>query len=88
MARGIENGFIEDMRRAGVIPLPYPWQNALTRSLRTAGSETGDSEVLSLWAGQGSALASERSVQGLIDSLEVSLRDVLRSLSTRQVPAN
>lgn len=87
MAKGIENGFIKDMRRAGVNPLPYPWQNALTRSLRKAASEAGDSEALSLWAGQGSALASEKSVEGLVDSLEVSLRDVLRSLSTRQVPA-
>lgn len=72
-ARGIENRFVEEMNRAGIVPLAYPWQNALTRPLRKAGIAADDSEVLSLWAGQGSPLAAERSVQELVDSLEAGL---------------
>ena len=67
------------MDRAGVKPLPYPWQNAMTRPLRKAGSASGDAEVLSLWAGQGAAMAVEQSVQELVQTLEAGLR---RSLAT------
>jgi nitronate monooxygenase len=80
VARGIKNRFIEDMNGAEIAPLPYPWQNALTRGLRKAGAAAGDSEVLSLWAGQGSALASEQSVQELVDFLDSSLRDAVQAL--------
>jgi nitronate monooxygenase len=80
VARGIKNRFIENMNRAEIAPLPYPWQNALTRGLRKAGAAAGDSEVLSLWAGQGSALASEQSVQELVDFLDSSLRDAVQAL--------
>ncbi|GGK89578.1 oxidoreductase [Deinococcus radiotolerans] len=34
-------------------PLPFSHQNALTRPLRTAGAQTGQADVLSLWAGTG-----------------------------------
>ena len=34
-------------------PLPFPWQNALTRSLRAAGAQAGQADLLSLWAGEG-----------------------------------
>lgn len=34
-------------------PLPFPWQNALTRSLRAAGAQAGQPDLLSLWAGEG-----------------------------------
>jgi nitronate monooxygenase len=80
VARGIKNRFIEDMNGAEIAPLPYPWQNALTRGLRKAGAAAGDSEFLSLWAGQGSALASEQSVQELVDFLDSSLRDAVQAL--------
>jgi nitronate monooxygenase len=82
-ARGIENRFVKEMTRAGIVPLPYPWQNALTRPLRKAGAAAGNSEVLSLWAGQGSALASEQSVQELVDFLDTSLRDAIQTLTSR-----
>ena len=34
-------------------PLPFPHQNALTRSLRVAGAQAGHADLLSLWAGEG-----------------------------------
>jgi nitronate monooxygenase len=80
-ARGVENRFMREMDRAGVQPLAYPWQNAMTRPLRKAGSEAGDSEVLSLWAGQGSAMAAEQSVQELVNSLEAGLQRSIQSIA-------
>lgn len=51
-ARGIANAF------AALAPrLPFPWQNALTAPLRRAAAAAGRSDLLSLWAGQGVALA-------------------------------
>jgi nitronate monooxygenase len=79
-ARGIENRFMQEMNQAGIAPLPYPWQNALTRPLRKAGVAAGDSEVLSLWAGQGSPLARERSVQELVDFLEAGWDHAVQAL--------
>lgn len=52
-ARGIRNRVMEEVDgRAGEI-LPYPWQNALTRPMRTAAGRAGRAEYLSLWAGRG-----------------------------------
>ena len=56
-ARGIENRFLRDM--AGAEILPFPYQNALTRPLRTRAAELGRADLLSLWAGQGLRLARE-----------------------------
>lgn len=83
-ARGIENRFMKATNQAGVAPLPYPWQNALTRPLRKAGAAAGDSEVLSLWAGQGSPLARERSVQQLVDFLDAGWKEAVRALRAPQ----
>jgi nitronate monooxygenase len=56
LARGIRNRFSTEMddpqKRA-----PYPYQNALTRDLRTKAAQAGNAEFLSLWAGQAFRLA-------------------------------
>ncbi|MEA3051981.1 MAG: nitronate monooxygenase [Sphingomonadales bacterium] len=56
-ARGIDNPFLREMAEAEI--LPFPWQNALTRPLRTKAAELGRADLLSLWAGQGLRLARE-----------------------------
>lgn len=56
-ARGLANVFIETMREHEAAILPYPLQNALTRAMRTAAAQRGDSGYLSLWAGTGVARA-------------------------------
>jgi nitronate monooxygenase len=56
-ARGLANRFTREM--AGAPLAPYPVQNALTRELRTAAAQRGDSGLLSLWAGQAAALGRE-----------------------------
>jgi nitronate monooxygenase len=57
-ARGVENDFMRQMRAVEAEAPAYPVQNRLTRELRQAGARLGDDEVLSLWAGQGVALAT------------------------------
>ena len=48
-ARGIGNR----LSREVISPLPFPWQNILTRSLRAAAAQQGRAEFMSLWAGEG-----------------------------------
>ena len=48
-ARGLKNTVTEEL----CAPLPYPWQNSVTRPLRTAAAAQGRAEYLSLWAGEG-----------------------------------
>jgi nitronate monooxygenase len=56
-ARGIENRFMRRMRVAeGEVPA-YPVQNRLTQPLRAAAARAGEADLVSLWAGQGVALA-------------------------------
>jgi nitronate monooxygenase len=56
-ARGMANAFIVRMRDHEAAIQPYPLQNALTRAMRAAAAERGDSGFLSLWAGTGVARA-------------------------------
>lgn len=67
-ARGIVNRFMsemEDPHCTGAI-LPFPYQNALTRSLRNAAAQQGRPEFLSLWAGQGVRLARRMPAADLV----------------------
>ena len=52
-ARGIANAFIAKLRTHEAAILPYPLQNALTRAMRAAAAQRGESGFLSLWAGTG-----------------------------------
>lgn len=56
-ARGLSNRFTREMRGAPLAP--YPIQNSLTRQIRAAAAKAGNADFLSLWAGQGAALARE-----------------------------
>ncbi|MFC4639433.1 NAD(P)H-dependent flavin oxidoreductase [Deinococcus hohokamensis] len=67
-ARGLHNALIAAVRH----PLPYPLQNALTRPLRTAGAAAGQADVLSLWAGEGFAQASQGPAGRLLAALDPS----------------
>jgi len=58
-ARGIVNEFMREVDPQPAAILSYPLQNALTRPLRNAATARGDTRFLSLWAGQGAALARD-----------------------------
>jgi nitronate monooxygenase len=68
-ARGIVNRFMTEMDRTPEAILPFPFQNTLTRPLRSAAARHGRAEFLSLWAGQGVRLARRQSAADLIARL-------------------
>jgi nitronate monooxygenase len=56
-ARGIANDFMRRLAAEEEQVPAYPVQNALTGDIRQAALRQGRSEYLSLWAGQGAAMA-------------------------------
>lgn len=64
-ARGLKNIVTEQVQQ----PLPYPYQNALTRQLRQAATTQGRSEFLSLWAGVGVWEGRDGSAEDVLNSL-------------------
>lgn len=82
-ARGIVNRLIREVEHPdaqGDI-LPYPWQNALTRTLRNAAAQANQAGYLSLWAGQGLGLAKRQSAAELISRLMQESSTVLQSIN-------
>ncbi len=65
-ARGLVNQFIRDHRDA---PPAYPEINNATRALRAAAAAAGDTERMSLWAGQGYRSAAEQPAGEVIERL-------------------
>ncbi len=65
-ARGLVNKFILDHQDA---PAAYPEINNATRPLRAAAAAAGDTERMSLWAGQGYRSASELAAGEIIERL-------------------
>lgn len=56
-ARGVENRFMRLMHGVQDEVPAYPVQNRLTQPLRAAATQADEPEMISLWAGQGAALA-------------------------------
>ena len=74
-ARGIVNDFMTQMQRHEHEVPPYPIQNALTADIRRAAVEQGNSEFMSLWAGQGVGLSRGLPAAQLMDMLAGELLD-------------
>jgi len=66
LARGLVNQFIRDHQDA---PAAYPEINNATRPLRAAAAAEGDTERMSLWAGQGYRSATEQPAGEIIERL-------------------
>jgi nitronate monooxygenase len=69
LARGIENVFIHQMRRNHVPILDYPVQHVLTQKIRSIAKAKGNSDYMSMWAGQSAYLSRDCSVKMLINTL-------------------
>ena len=70
-ARGIRNRFLasyEDPSNEATI-LPFPYQNALTRSMRATAAKQGEADFLSLWAGQGVRMARRKAAAEIFGEL-------------------
>jgi nitronate monooxygenase len=72
-ARGLANEFIARLEANPEAILPYPLQNALTRSMRTGAAQLGEAGFLSLWAGQGVGRSRAMPAGELVKLLLVSL---------------
>ena len=68
-ARGIANRFMDEVERGADAILPYPYQNVLTRAMRTAAARQDRAELLSLWAGQGVRMARRGPAGALVRKL-------------------
>jgi nitronate monooxygenase len=80
-ARGIENEFITSSNEAGLEPLSFPWQNALTREMRRAAAAAGNAQLQSLWVGQGVRMLRSCTTAELIDELAAQIRATLALLN-------
>ncbi len=65
-ARGLLNRFVRDHPDA---PPAYPEVNNATRPIRAAAAERGDTERMSLWAGQGFRSATDRPASEIVEML-------------------
>ncbi len=73
-ARGIENRFMKQMESVETQVPAYPVQNALTGSIRAAAATSGDTELMSLWAGAEVGRARALSVAQLMQTLVAEMR--------------
>lgn len=79
-ARGLVNAFM-DAHRGDEAAVPgYPVQNALTGELRAAAARADDPEAMSLWAGQGAALARALPAAELVARLREEFAAAVSSL--------
>lgn len=74
-ARGIFNKFIENFTAE---PLPYPYQNSATKSVRSAAAVYSDSEYMSLWTGQNlRSVVKEQPAAEIIEEIVNGARKIL-----------
>ncbi|MGF1527615.1 MAG: NAD(P)H-dependent flavin oxidoreductase [Candidatus Competibacterales bacterium] len=65
-ARVINNRFVAALADDELSLAPYPLQDALTRDIRRAAADRGDTEYMALWAGQGCALCHAEPTRALM----------------------
>jgi len=82
-ARGIVNRFMDEVEAAGgaAAILPFPVQNALTRTLRAEAGKKGRAEFLSLWAGQGLRMSRRGPASDLVAELAGQAEETLSHLA-------
>jgi nitronate monooxygenase len=79
-ARGIPNRATAELRDPDDVA-PYPFQNAMTRDIRTAAAALGNADFLSLWAGQAAALARPGPAAQIVATLVREARAALAAVA-------
>jgi nitronate monooxygenase len=69
LARGLNNQFMQLMEAVADQVPAYPIQNALTSGIRAAAGKANNTELMSLWAGQGVARCRDLAVAELMHVL-------------------
>ncbi len=81
LARGIVNRFMTEHSAAA--PSAYPETHYLTAPLRAHGRQTGDQDLINLWAGQAHALSQEMAAADLVAQLADEARRALDTARQR-----
>jgi nitronate monooxygenase len=68
LARGVANRAVREIEAVGAIA-PFPVQNQLTGGFRAEAARRDQGELLSLWSGQGAALAREHDARRVFEEL-------------------
>ncbi len=82
-ARAIRNRYIEEVESLGEPYLPYPAQYSVSRAIRAAATERGDSRFIAMWAGQGVGLIRNRPAAEFVNELVNESRQLLDRLGRR-----
>src|SRR5271166_2916375 len=82
LARGVRNEFIDRAEATDLEPLPFPWQNALTRPMRQAARVAERAGLQSLWAGQGLRMLRKQTAAELMARLKDEIEAGKQRLST------
>lgn len=82
-ARGIRNRFITEVQPYEDSLPPYPIQNALTRDVRQAAAEKDRADCMSLWAGQGRQLISDKPASVLVADVVTQVEMIVAGLGGR-----
>ncbi|HEY8616824.1 NAD(P)H-dependent flavin oxidoreductase [Phenylobacterium sp.] len=82
-ARGLENRFMREMRAIEDELPAYPVQNRLTQPLRAAAEKSGETGLMSLWAGQAVTLAEAAPAGDLVRRWWAEAQAAARALSAR-----
>jgi nitronate monooxygenase len=85
-ARGLVNRVMAKVEDPAAAPavLPFPWQNALTRPMRSAATKQNKTDYLSLWAGQAVRLLRRRKAADLVTSLVTEMETTIDRLRRRK----
>jgi len=68
-ARGIRNRYITEVENLNEPLLPFPLQYAVSGTLRKQATQTGNSEFMAMWSGQGVGLINPSSAAELMQEL-------------------
>lgn len=82
-ARGVENRFMRLMHGVQDEVPAYPVQNRLTQPLRAAATQADEPEMISLWAGQGVALARTGSAGDMLRRWWAEAREAAAAVTER-----
>ena len=78
--RGIRNRYIDEVEALDEPILPYPAQYSISRDLRKAAAERGDTDFIAMWAGQGVGLIRQLPAADLVNELIVESQKLLARL--------
>ncbi|WP_462420920.1 NAD(P)H-dependent flavin oxidoreductase [Salinicoccus sp. Marseille-QA3877] len=83
-ARGIRNQFIDDMEKHQEDILPYPFQNKMTKKIRSKAAAEDRSDILHLWSGQGVRMSQEVEAEELFKDIADQVNKILGNENYRK----